>query len=105
MKIVLVILAVCLLISFVWAVEYNERKKAKKAAQEALELKIEMEGLKDVAAKYEKIQDTNEWWEPCPRCIFFDGYDMCLRRGIFGSVTNDTKAYCETHNLFKEIQT
>ena len=29
MKIVLVILSVCLLISFVWSVEYNERKKAK----------------------------------------------------------------------------
>lgn len=29
MKIVLVILAVCLLISFVWSVEYNERRKSK----------------------------------------------------------------------------
>lgn len=104
MEIVLVILAVCLLISFVWSIEYNERKKAKKAAQEALELKIEMEGLKDIAEKYAKIQDTNEWWEPCTRCVFFDGYDMCLRHKIFGSVTDYTKAYCETHNLFKEVQ-
>ena len=62
------------------------------------------EELKELAEKYKAIKDNDEWWKPCPICEFFDGYDMCLLKKNFGSVSDISKARCEKNNLFKEKQ-
>lgn len=48
---------------------------------------------------------TDDWttfWEKCERCKNFEGYDMCLVKSNFGSVTKESKKKCEEQNLFEE---
>lgn len=44
----------------------------------------------------------DHFWDDCNKCEFFDGYDMCLRKGNFGSVTNEKKDRCIRNNYFLE---
>lgn len=37
----------------------------------------------------------------CSLCEFFDGYDMCLRKGNFGAITNETIDKCSNDKLFR----
>lgn len=37
----------------------------------------------------------------CAFCEFFDGYDMCLRKGNFGAITNETIDKCSNDKLFR----
>lgn len=47
------------------------------------------------------MENEDDWWEPCPRCKNFEGYDMCLVKSNFGSVTDETKRRCKENNLFE----
>lgn len=38
----------------------------------------------------------------CTGCEFFDGYDMCLHHGNFGSITQQSLDKCKKHNLLRE---
>ena len=37
----------------------------------------------------------------CTLCEFFDGYDMCLKKGNFGAITNETINKCSKDKFFK----
>ena len=40
--------------------------------------------------------------EKCVNCKHFDEYDVCLCSKHWGSVINNTIAYCEKYGSFKE---
>lgn len=67
--------------------------------QHALNL-FELETLGIKLIKDDEKED--DFWEQCSHCEFFEGYDMCLKKENFGSVTNESKAKCKRENLFKE---
>lgn len=54
----------------------------------------------------EKVGEHNEqnFWERCKHCEYFDGYDLCLHKKNFGSVTNESKENCKNNNFFIENQ-
>jgi hypothetical protein len=46
--------------------------------------------------------NEDDFFSMCNKCIFFDGYDMCIRKGNFGSVTYGTKINCDKNKYFLE---
>lgn len=50
----------------------------------------------------ETKEEPDDFWAKCNKCEFFDGYDICMRRGNFGTVTDSIKSNCEKKNLFEE---
>ena len=61
---------------------------------------------KDVIDWLERVGKQNEqnFWEKCKHCECFDGYDLCLHKKNFGSVTNESKENCKNNNFFIEKQ-
>lgn len=61
---------------------------------------------KDVIDWLEKVGKHNEqnFWEKCKHCECFDGYDLCLHKKNFGSVTDESKENCKNNNFFIEKQ-
>ena len=49
-------------------------------------------------------QNKQIFWEKCNHCVYFDGYDICLHKKNFGSVTNESKEYCKNNKLYSEKQ-
>lgn len=47
------------------------------------------------------MEDKN-FWEKCNKCAYFDGYDICLHKGNFGTVTDKTKQRCQNKAFFVE---
>lgn len=52
----------------------------------------------------EKQEEKQTFWEKCNHCEYFDGYDICLHKKNFGSVTNESKENCGKNNFFIENQ-
>lgn len=44
----------------------------------------------------------DDFWEKCNKCKYFDGYDICLVKDNFGTVTDKTKCNCENNGYFRE---
>ena len=61
---------------------------------------------KDVIDWLERVGKHNEqnFWEKCKHCEYFDGYDLCLHKKNFGSVTDESKENCKNNNFFIEKQ-
>ena len=43
---------------------------------------------------------NDDFWGKCKKCAYFDGYDLCLHKKNFGSVTDETKSECDKNNYF-----
>lgn len=67
-----------------------------------------MFSLTDIDEIFEKVVEKqcnhNEqiFWEKCNHCEYFDGYDVCLHKKNFGSVTDESKENCKNSNFFIE---
>ena len=59
---------------------------------------------KKILAWLEKQAEKQAFWEKCNHCEYFDGYDICLHKKNFGSVTNESKENCRKNNFFIEKQ-
>ena len=62
--------------------------------------------VKDILAWLEKQEEKNKqtFWEKCNHCEYFDGYDICLHKKNFGSVTNESKENCKNNKFYFEKQ-
>lgn len=49
-------------------------------------------------------QNKQNFWEKCNHCEYFDGYDLCLHKKNFGSVTNESKENCKNNKFFIKKQ-
>lgn len=52
----------------------------------------------------ENEKNKQNFWEKCNRCEYFDGYDICLHKKNFGSVTDELKENCKNSDFFLEKQ-
>ena len=95
----IILLLLAFTVAVIWGI-IDEIKKHKEKEVRYKEYEKEMAELSEIAKKYQNVTDNDEWWEPCPQCKLFDGYDICCAKDNFGSVTDITKAYCEKHKLF-----
>ena len=86
----------------------SEDERIRKALIEACKQSLIVGGFhKDkVIAWLEKQGEPNKqtFWEKCNHCEYFDGYDICLHKKNFGSVTNESKENCRKNNFFIEKQ-
>lgn len=100
---ILLLLIICFLL--ILLIGYKiEHKKSIKVIETNNELNNyeNLDELKDLIEKYKNIKNDDEWWKPCQDCQFFEGYDICTRKGNFGAVTDISKAKCEKYNLFQK---
>lgn len=51
-----------------------------------------------------KENNTSDFWKKCKSCEYFDGYDICLHKKNFGSVTDESKKVCKNKNLWQQKQ-
>ena len=64
----------------------------------------EYKRLKDLYSEREekekKEEEEKQWWEPCPSCKWFDGYDLCARSENFGAIGEESKIKCKKEQLY-----
>lgn len=58
----------------------------------------------NTADNIEENISTSDFWEKCKTCEYFDGYDICLHKKNFGSVTDESKKVCKNKNLWQRKQ-
>lgn len=46
-------------------------------------------------------KEEDSYWRKCNKCKYFDGYDICMAKGNFGTVTDEVKQRCEEKHIFE----
>ena len=67
-------------------------------------LKSLIDDLYRLEKQGEQKSVEQSFWEKCNNCEYFDGYDLCLHKNNFGSVTDELKENCKNNKFFIEKQ-